>query len=98
MAVLEQVLALYRERYFDLKVRHFHEKLVAEHGIKLCYSWVKAVLQGAGLITRWRKRGVHRQRRPRRLCPGCCCTSMAASIAGFTTTAGPIAAQSVRIW
>src|SRR6516225_12343303 len=30
LAVVEQVLGLYRERYFDLKVRHFHEKLVAE--------------------------------------------------------------------
>lgn len=29
-AVLEEVLRLYRERYFDLNVRHFHEKLVAE--------------------------------------------------------------------
>jgi hypothetical protein len=26
-ATVEQVLALYREKYFDLNVRHFHEKL-----------------------------------------------------------------------
>jgi len=26
-AVLEEVLWLYRERYFDLNVKHFHEKL-----------------------------------------------------------------------
>src|ERR1700686_1865034 len=25
-AVVEQVLALYRDRYFDLSVKHFHEK------------------------------------------------------------------------
>jgi hypothetical protein len=31
---------------------------------------VKAVLQGAGLVARERKRGVHRQRRPRRPLPG----------------------------
>src|SRR5438552_1412830 len=61
MAVVERVLALYRENYFDLNVRHFHEKLEAEHGIELSYSWVKGVLQGAGLIARGRKRGVHRQ-------------------------------------
>jgi transposase len=66
LAVVERVLELYRERYFDLNVRHFHEKLEAEHQIELSYSWVKGVLQGAGLIARGRKRGVHRQRRPRR--------------------------------
>ena len=27
LATVEQVLALYREKYFDLNVRHFHEKL-----------------------------------------------------------------------
>src|ERR1700747_3319471 len=70
LAVVEQVLALYREKYFDLNVRHFHEKLQAEHQIELSYSWVKGVLQGAGLIARGRKRGVHRQRRPRRPLPG----------------------------
>jgi len=31
LAVLERVLELYRERYFDLNVRHFHEKLTSEH-------------------------------------------------------------------
>lgn len=33
LAVVEQVLALYRETYFDLSVRHFHEKLGEEHGL-----------------------------------------------------------------
>jgi len=33
LAQVEQVLGLYRERYFDLKMRHFHEKLDTEHGI-----------------------------------------------------------------
>jgi hypothetical protein len=48
LATLERVLELYRERYFDLNVQHFHEKLTGEHQIELSYSWVKAVLQGAG--------------------------------------------------
>ena len=30
---LEQVLQLYREKYFDFNVRHFHEKLREVHGI-----------------------------------------------------------------
>jgi transposase len=70
VATLERVLELYRERYFDLNVRHFHEKLADQHQIELSYSWVKGVLQGAGLIARGRKRGKHRQRRPRRPLPG----------------------------
>jgi transposase len=70
MALVEQILGLYREKYFDLNVRHFHEKLGADHKIKLSYSWVKQALQGAGMVARGRKRGVHRKRRPRRPLPG----------------------------
>jgi transposase len=70
MAVVERVLELYREKYFDLNLRHFHEKLGSEHQIRWSYSWVKGVLQGAGLVARGRKRGVHRKRRPRRPLPG----------------------------
>src|ERR1700693_965893 len=70
LAVVERVLGLYRDRYHDLNVRHFHEKLSAEHGIELSYSWVKQALQGAGLVARGRKRGVHRKRRGRRPLPG----------------------------
>ncbi len=35
LATVEEVLRLYREEYFDLNLRHFHEKLGAEHGIHL---------------------------------------------------------------
>ena len=70
LAVVEQVLALYREKYFDLNVRHFHEKLGSQHQIRLSYSWVKKALQGAGLVSRERKRGVHRRKRERRPLPG----------------------------
>ena len=53
LAQVEQVLGLYRERYFDLNVRGFHEKLVVEeHGIHLSYTWVKQALQGAGLVAK----------------------------------------------
>src|SRR2546425_1040875 len=69
VARVEQVLGLYRDRYFDLNVRHFQEKLQHEHQIELSYTWVKLALQGAGLVRRGRKRGVHRQRRPRRPLP-----------------------------
>jgi len=70
MATVEKVLGLYREKYFDLNVSHFHEKLREKHQIELSYTWVKAALQGAGLVGRARKRGVHRKRRARRALPG----------------------------
>ena len=66
----EKVLALYRDKYPDFNVRHFHEKLQEEEGIQLSYSWVKQALQGAGLVVKRRKRGPHRRRRPRRPMPG----------------------------
>jgi transposase len=70
LTTVEEVLRLYKEQYFDFNVRHFHEKLVADHNIKLSYTWVKLALQGAGLVKKGRKRGVHRKRRPRRPLPG----------------------------
>jgi transposase len=66
----EEVLRLYREQYYDLNIRHFHEKLEEEHQISLSYTWVQQALQGAGLVARRRKRGPHRRRRPRRPMPG----------------------------
>ena len=70
MATAETVLALYQESYFDLNVRHFHEKLREEHQIEISYSWVKQALQGAGLIAKRKRRGPHRRRRERRPLPG----------------------------
>ena len=69
-AQAEQVLGLYRDKYFDLNVRHFHEKLGEEHRIELSYTWVKQALQAAGLVKRKARRGVHRKRRERRPLPG----------------------------
>jgi transposase len=63
---VEEVLRLYREKYYDLNMRHFHEKLSEEHQIHLSYTWVQQALQGAGLVAKQRKRGPHRRRRPRR--------------------------------
>ncbi|MEO8736828.1 MAG: ISNCY family transposase [Edaphobacter sp.] len=66
LATVELVLQLYRDRYFDLNVTHFHEKLREEHHIELSYTLVKGALQGAGLVAREKQRGVHRKRRERR--------------------------------
>jgi transposase len=66
LATVEEVLALYQAKYFDFNVQHFHEKLREEHDIQLSYTWVKQALQGAGLVKKTGRRGVHRRRRPRR--------------------------------
>ena len=66
VAVVEEVLRLYGQVYFDLNMRHFHEKLAEKHGIQLSYTFVQKALQGAGLVPRGRKRRKHRRRRERR--------------------------------
>jgi transposase len=70
IAVVEEVLELYREKYFDFNVRHFHEKLVEKHGMELSYTWVKQLLQGAGLVAKDRARKKHRRRRERKAIAG----------------------------
>src|ERR1700733_6928854 len=70
VAKVEQMLGLYRDTYFDLNMRHFHEKLREEHGIELSYTFVQKALQGAGLVARGRQRRKHRRRRERRPLPG----------------------------
>jgi len=85
---VEQVLGLYREKYFDFKVQHFYEKLQSEHGMELSYTWVKQALQGADS---WRGGangaciGNADRDGP---CRACCCISMAVSMFGSKTNAG----------
>jgi len=67
---VKAVLRLYQEQYFDLNVRHFHEKLKEVHQIELSYTWVKTALQEAGLVAKRKRRGPHRKRRERRPLPG----------------------------
>jgi len=64
------VIELYARRYFDFNVKHFHEKLVAEHGHGLSYAWTKRVLQDAGQVKPMRRRGPHRRKRERKPLPG----------------------------
>jgi transposase len=70
LKTVEEVLSLFQEKYYDLNVRHFREKLRDEHGLDLSYTWVYQALVGAGLVQKRRKRAVHRRRRSRRPLPG----------------------------
>jgi transposase len=63
---IARMLGLYRERYADFTVKHFHEQLVKRHGYKLGYTVTKVHLQRAGLVVRARKRSAHRKKRARR--------------------------------
>ena len=59
------VFEQYRSRHMGWTVKHFHDHLCARHGFALSYSWTKAALQRAGLVSRAPRRGAHRRRRPR---------------------------------
>src|SRR5262245_55353069 len=50
LATVEEILRLYQEQYADFNVRHFHEKLREQHGIRLSYTCVNRALQMAGLV------------------------------------------------
>ena len=64
------VLEQYESRHRDWTVKHFHDHLRAHHGFAWSYTWTKAVLQRAGLVSKARRRGAHRRRRPRKPCVG----------------------------
>jgi hypothetical protein len=66
VAEVERILALYREDYSGFNARHFYKTVRREHGVKLSYSCVRQMLQGAGLIKKHQARGRHRKRRERR--------------------------------
>jgi transposase len=72
-APVDEVLrleALYRQRYDGWTVAHFFERYQDQHHGQRSYTWVKNRLQDAALVARGKRRGPHRQRRPRAPIPG----------------------------
>jgi transposase len=65
MKELQMILNLYRTKYIGFNITHFHEKLPSE-GIHRGYTFVKTVLQTAGLVEKFPVRGKHRKKRPRK--------------------------------
>lgn len=63
---LERMLGLYREKYADFTVKHFHEQMVKRHDYVLGYTVTKLALHAAGLVAKAHKRSAHRKKRPRR--------------------------------
>jgi len=63
---LERMLGLYRDKYADFTVKHFHEQLTKRHNYQLGYTVTKLHLHRAGLVKAAPKRSAHRKKRPRR--------------------------------
>jgi transposase len=65
--VAEEICRLQREVYPDFSIKHFHERLEEEHGIRASYTFVRDLLQLRGQVARSKGRGKyhrHRERRP----------------------------------
>src|SRR5258708_32355684 len=62
---LERMQELYRERYGDFTVKHFHEQLVRRHGYKLCYTVTRLALPTAALVATVKRRVAPHQERKR---------------------------------
>src|ERR1700716_2387576 len=67
---LERMLGLFRDKYADFTVKHFHEQLQKRHGYVLGYTVTKLALHAAGLVEKAPKASAHRKKRPRRPLPG----------------------------
>jgi transposase len=67
---LERMLGLFRDKYADFTVKHFHEQLQKRHDYVLGYTVTKLALHAAGLVRKAPKRSAHRKKRPRRPLPG----------------------------
>lgn len=71
-APVDEIMAvsdLYRRRHRGWNVKHFYGWYRRDGGQR-SYTWVKNTLQGAGLVSKARKRGIHRKRRERAPIPG----------------------------
>jgi transposase len=65
-ADVQLMLELYGDVYRGWNVKHFHEHLVQDHGLRWGYTWVKTQLHTAGLVERAQRRGSHRRKRERK--------------------------------
>jgi len=70
VAEVARITRLYREQYAGFNAAHFHEFAQRDHAVTLGYTFVKRVLQTAGLLPKRRPRGRHRRRREPRPCFG----------------------------
>jgi hypothetical protein len=65
VAEVDQVGQLYKGGFAGWNVAHFHSKYKAQFAGARSYSWLKSVLQGAGVTKANPRRGKHRTKRER---------------------------------
>jgi transposase len=59
---LREICRLKRGMYVDFSMRHFYERLTEQHGIAVSYTYVRQVLQEAGIVEKEPGRGCYRRR------------------------------------
>ena len=69
-AEVDHVVQLYKSGFAGWNVAHFHSKYKVEFKGLRSYSWLKTVLQDAGVIKTSKRRGKHRIKRERAPLPG----------------------------
>jgi len=62
---VDHVVQFYKSSFAGWNVAHFHSKYKAELSGARSYSWLKSVLQGAGVVKACKVRGKHRIKRER---------------------------------
>jgi transposase len=62
---VDHAVQLYKSDFAGWNITHFHSKYQTEFQGQRSYSWLKSVLQGAGVIRVAKKRGKHRIKRER---------------------------------
>jgi hypothetical protein len=70
VAEIDQVVQTYKRGFAGWNVAHFHTKYQSELKGTRSYSWLKTVLQGAGLARVSKRQGKHRIKRERAPLPG----------------------------
>ena len=67
---VDHVVQLYKNSFAGWNLAHFHSKYKAQFKGQRSYSWLKSVLQGAGVVKASKRRGKHRIKRQRAPLPG----------------------------
>ena len=62
---VDRAVQLYKSSFAGWNVAHFHSKYKSEFAGPRSYSWLKSVLQGAGVVKAAKRRGKHRIKRER---------------------------------
>ncbi len=79
---IERMLGLFRDKYADFTVKHFHEQLRKRHDYKLGYTVTKVHLHRARLVRPPVTRPAHRKKRPSRPF----CARLGADVVCYTFT------------